>query len=80
MAVYYFVCDPNLSVLDISYVVYHECSPEYTYGNISRDFYQFIYVVSGKGVLSIENKEYHIIGNTSIIVFPGKVFVLQLIR
>ncbi len=50
---------------------HQKCTPEYEYGPIIRDKFILHYVVSGKGRLILEGKEYEVCEGQAFVIPPG---------
>lgn len=52
---------------------YEKCEPMHSYGPYARNHYLFHYVISGKGTLYANDKEYHITGGHGFLIEPQQI-------
>jgi len=55
----------------------HDCLPGHSYGPAVRDHYLIHYILNGKGVFHIADKEYHLEQGQGFLIFPGTVTFYQ---
>ena len=59
----------NLSVIDYGE---EKCEPSHAYGPAVRSYYLIHYVLSGEGVLEVENQTWKIHAGQSFLIYPGE--------
>lgn len=56
----------------MSYYGHEHCEPGLLYGPAMRDHFLYVYVVKGKGVYSVNHRDYPLRGGQAFLLFPHK--------
>ena len=76
-SIFHIFSDERFLDLTVYQYGYEKCEPLHSYGPFVRNHYLFHYIISGKGMLSVTEKDdnavYHMEAHSGFLIEPGRI-------